>query len=364
MLGSGVLKLRAFGLDAVHLLFPGERLASNWMFDNPVYLIWPIIWDQRLKGELENTCFTSPDPVTSNDPECIFWDGGMQRSDYFPLRCPLTSDCRTWWWVTRPASCAPCWRSTTPWRTASSGTGTTWSTCGTTPSAQRSSALILATARSCWPSRQWTQPRTVKKSLRYVEIYHTFCIITNDWRHHHRGLYPESKWWSADAFCVTVRIATRFHFQPRNYPLDCSERALDDLAEAFLFSVCVGWRESGNLTNFCLSLWALWYVLLSFTGGPYSCTEMHRLYPVLLLGIVPHVWRRLVFSSGDVWDLPVCRSLHCYSSRADAICPRWENTLWQLTHTHACLRYRFWKTQKHCCWLPVATLNLFQTACS
>lgn len=80
---------------------------------------------------------------------------------------PLTPH-RTWWWATRPASCAPCWRWTTPWRTASSGTGTTWSTCGTTPSAQRNSTSAHATVKSYWRSRQWTQPRTEKRSSRWV----------------------------------------------------------------------------------------------------------------------------------------------------------------------------------------------------
>lgn len=82
----------------------------------------------------------------------------------------LTSPSRTWWWVTRPVSCAPCWRSITPWRTASLGTGTTWNTCGTTPSAQRSSISTLATARSCWPNLPWIPPRTVRKSSRFVEM--------------------------------------------------------------------------------------------------------------------------------------------------------------------------------------------------
>ena len=137
---------------------------------------------------------------------------------------PLTSPSRTWWWGTRPASCAPCWKSTTPWRTASSGTGMTWSTCGTTPSAQRSSTSTPATARSCWPSPPWTPPRTAKKSLRYIYV------------------------WSC---------------------------------------VCVG----GISLFFCC------------------------------------IWHLVAFAAGDVWDLPVWRGLHCYSSRADTVRPRWEETL-------------------------------------
>lgn len=75
---------------------------------------------------------------------------------------------RTWWWATRRVSFAPCWRWTTPWRTASSGTGTTWSTCGITLLVQRSSTLTHATARFSSLSHPWIPPKTVRRSLRCV----------------------------------------------------------------------------------------------------------------------------------------------------------------------------------------------------
>lgn len=55
---------------------------------------------------------------------------------------------RTWWWVTRPVSVAPCWRCPTPWTTASCAPGKTCFTCGTTPLALGASISAPQTARS------------------------------------------------------------------------------------------------------------------------------------------------------------------------------------------------------------------------
>lgn len=71
----------------------------------------------------------------------------------------------------RRVSCAPCWRWITRWRTGSWGTGTIWSTCGTTPLAPRSSTSTRETARSCSRSRPWTPPRTERRSLRFERLF-------------------------------------------------------------------------------------------------------------------------------------------------------------------------------------------------
>ena len=91
---------------------------------------------------------------------------GCCASDTIPF-WPLTF-LRTWWWEMRRASCAPCWRSTTPWRMASYATGMTCVTSGTTRLAQRSSTSNPKTARSFSQSRPWTPPRTGRRSLRCV----------------------------------------------------------------------------------------------------------------------------------------------------------------------------------------------------
>lgn len=76
--------------------------------------------------------------------------------------------CRTWWWVMRRVSCAPCWRWTTRWRMALWGTGMTWNTCGTTLLVHRNLTLTHGTARFSSPSLPWIPPKTVRRSLRYA----------------------------------------------------------------------------------------------------------------------------------------------------------------------------------------------------
>lgn len=66
-------------------------------------------------------------------------------------------------------------------------------------------------------------------------------------------------------------------------------------------------------------------------GGLEILVLMPLHFPLTLL--------RSASPAGYVWDLPVFRSLHCYSSRADTLCPRYEVTFLSnklFLHTRQC----------------------------